>query len=136
MHAPSSESRANPLFFSCQKPRANRIDDRHRGRFTNRCVTAQRRPKIAIPAGGRSICDREGHDELDDSSGLPDVFDKVCVAGDPSGCKDGNGASLALDQRGFVRTIDGPDADAVATCDIGAIEAGSFEDLIFRNGFE
>jgi hypothetical protein len=66
----------------------------------------------------------------------PESFSTLIDAGDPSGCKDGNGASLALDQRGFVRTIDGPDADAVATCDIGAIEVGSFQDLIFRNGFE
>lgn len=42
-------------------------------------------------------------------------------AGDPSGCRDENGALLNLDQRGFSRTGDG-DGDGLARCDIGAFE--------------
>ena len=57
-------------------------------------------------------------------------------AGDPAGCKDDNGDMLDLDQRGFVRAVDGPDADTAATCDIGAAEFASLPDSIFGDGFE
>ena len=34
-------------------------------------------------------------------------------------------ASLRTDQRGVARTADGPDADTIATVDLGAFEAGA-----------
>jgi len=57
-------------------------------------------------------------------------------AGDPAGCKDDNGDALDWDQRGFVRTVDGPDGDTTATCDIGAAEFGSLLDSIFADNFD
>lgn len=56
--------------------------------------------------------------------------------GDPSGCRDGANALLATDQVGNPRTVDGPDPDAIATCDIGAVEVPALIDAIFANGFE
>lgn len=56
-------------------------------------------------------------------------------AGDPTGCKDNaKNLFLALDQLGQDRTVDGPDADNTAECDIGAVE--SQPDRLFANGFE
>jgi len=43
-------------------------------------------------------------------------------AGDPSGCRDSQGALLGADQRGFARHIDSNN-DGAARCDIGAFEA-------------
>ena len=57
-------------------------------------------------------------------------------AGDPAGCQDDNGDVLALDQRGFVRATDGPDADSTASCDIGAAEFASLPDTIFSDAFD
>ena len=45
-------------------------------------------------------------------------------AGDPSGCRDSQGALLATDQRGFARHVDGNN-DGIARCDIGAVEFGA-----------
>jgi hypothetical protein len=45
-------------------------------------------------------------------------------AGDPAGCRNSQGAVLATDQRGFTRHVDG-NHDAVARCDIGAVEFGA-----------
>ncbi len=45
-------------------------------------------------------------------------------AGNPAGCQDAKGIALALDQRGYIRPVDG-DGDHVARCDIGAFEAFS-----------
>jgi hypothetical protein len=44
-----------------------------------------------------------------------------CVT-DPTVCGDPNISPYTLDQRGFNRKVDGPDADAIATVDIGACE--------------
>ena len=52
---------------------------------------------------------------------------------DPAGCVDANGATLATDQLGSPRAIDGPDPDATARCDIGAVER---VDVLFRDGFD
>ena len=57
-------------------------------------------------------------------------------AGDPAGCKDQNNVTLVADQRGFLRPVDGPDADAISICDIGAVEFGSIIDPIFADNFE
>src|SRR5262245_23323880 len=46
-------------------------------------------------------------------------------AGDPGGCRDGQGALLASDQRGFTRHVDGNN-DGSARCDIGAVEGLGF----------
>ena len=43
-------------------------------------------------------------------------------AGDPSGCRDIQGAVLSTDQRGFARHVDSNN-DGAARCDIGAFEA-------------
>ncbi len=43
-------------------------------------------------------------------------------AGDPAGCEDQNGTTIATDQRGQARTLDG-NSDGVARCDLGAYEA-------------
>ncbi len=40
-----------------------------------------------------------------------------------------------MDQRNFIRPIDG-DGNGSATCDIGAVEFGSLEDLIFTDDFD
>lgn len=56
--------------------------------------------------------------------------------GNPTGCKDQNGLDLLTDQRGFVRVVAGPDPDSSATCDTGAVEFGSFADLIFADSFD
>jgi hypothetical protein len=46
-------------------------------------------------------------------------------AGNPAGCTDEHGATLATDQRGFfTRAVDG-DGDQNAICDIGAYELGA-----------
>jgi (2Fe-2S) ferredoxin len=42
-------------------------------------------------------------------------------AGDPSGCRNSQGALLSTDQRGFARHVDGNN-DGTARCDIGAVE--------------
>ena len=42
-------------------------------------------------------------------------------AGNPNGCKDGEGKVLTVDQRGEVRPQDG-DRNGAQTCDIGAYE--------------
>lgn len=42
-------------------------------------------------------------------------------AGNPAGCKDGNGVMLTTDQRGSVRPVDG-DGDNMIVCDVGAFE--------------
>jgi CSLREA domain-containing protein len=57
-------------------------------------------------------------------------------AGDPNGCTDDNAEILAADQRGFSRSVDGPDGNATATCDIGASEFGAVLDAIFVDDFE
>ena len=67
---------------------------------------------------------------------LPLNSSPLIDAGDPAGCKDDNGDALDLDQRGFVRTVDGPDGNATATCDIGAAEFASLPDSIFFDGFD
>src|SRR5262245_29687306 len=46
-------------------------------------------------------------------------------AGDPGGCRDGSGALLQTDQRGFPRNVDGNN-DGTARCDIGAVEGLGF----------
>ncbi len=58
-------------------------------------------------------------------------------AADPNGCTDGDGGIQLFDQRGYQRPWDGPDADQVARCDMGAYEfdAPSFVG-IFADGFE
>ena len=58
--------------------------------------------------------------------------------GAPTGCVGPDGLDLVVDQRGLLRAVDGPDPDAVATCDIGAYErqAGPQPNPIFSNGFE
>ncbi len=43
-------------------------------------------------------------------------------AGNPAGCQDDKGVALALDQRGYIRPVDG-NGDGTARCDIGAFEA-------------
>jgi CSLREA domain-containing protein len=55
--------------------------------------------------------------------------------GASEGCKDDNGDLLASDQRGEPRIADGPDPNATATCDIGAVEVQEF-DRIFKDGFD
>jgi len=45
-------------------------------------------------------------------------------AGSAGGCRDGVGALLTTDQRGFARTVDG-NSDGTAICDIGAYEFGA-----------
>lgn len=65
------------------------------------------------------------------SSGSP-----LVDAGDPAGCKDQSDVTLVADQRGFLRPVDGPDADAISVCDIGAVEFGSIIDPIFADNFE
>ncbi len=62
---------------------------------------------------------------------LPNSF--LIDRGDASGCKDANNQVLATDQVGRARSIDGPDPDVIARCDIGAIE---YQDTLFANGFE
>jgi hypothetical protein len=42
-------------------------------------------------------------------------------AGDPAGCKDGNGVVLATDQRSYKRPVDG-DGNKTKVCDMGAYE--------------
>jgi CSLREA domain-containing protein len=56
-------------------------------------------------------------------------------AGNPSGCGDGFGGLLELDQRAFAREVDG-DGNSSAICDVGAYEYTSFPARIFRDGFE
>lgn len=54
-------------------------------------------------------------------------------------CEDGLGAPVFNDQRGFARPIDGPDADSLASCDMGAVEFGGsavMPDSLFANNFE
>jgi uncharacterized repeat protein (TIGR01451 family) len=52
-----------------------------------------------------------------------------CVT-DVAHCSDMNISQLTTDQRGLSRSVDGPDADAIATVDIGAVEAQvSLEDI-------
>ena len=46
-------------------------------------------------------------------------------AGNPAAPGSGSNACELTDQRGFVRPVDGPDADSIATCDIGAVELGA-----------
>lgn len=58
-------------------------------------------------------------------------------AGDPSGCIDENEALLYSDQRLKERTVDGPDKNLEARCDIGAYEFGAGPlNIIFISGFE
>ena len=47
-------------------------------------------------------------------------------AADPAGCRDGSGALLQTDQRGFARHVDG-NSDGTTRCDIGAFEFGADE---------
>ena len=68
---------------------------------------------------------------------LPAGDSPVVDHGDPTGCKDeGNVVVLTTDQRGFLRPVDGSDPDSAATCDSGAVEAGSFIDVIFVDDFD
>ena len=46
------------------------------------------------------------------------------LTGSPAIDHGNNATCLATDQRGWYRPVDGPDADATATCDIGAYEFG------------
>ena len=56
-------------------------------------------------------------------------------AGNPNACRESDGSILTTDQVGHARAIDGPDANATATCDIGAIEFLD-PDVLFANGFQ
>jgi hypothetical protein len=51
-------------------------------------------------------------------SGVSPALDR----GDPSGCKDADGALIPTDQRGRPRRVDGPDFDRIPACDVGAVE--------------
>jgi len=48
-------------------------------------------------------------------------------AGNPNGCDNGTGGTLATDQRGEARPVDG-DGNSVAVCDIGAFEFTAVDD--------
>ncbi len=58
---------------------------------------------------------------------LPNLNSPVIDAGNDGLCE-------SIDQRGRIRPQDG-DQDGTATCDIGAVELGPIEDLIFKDGF-
>lgn len=53
----------------------------------------------------------------------------------PFPCVDQNFISITTDQIGRSRTIDGPDPDSFADCDIGAVEFFD-ADVLFANGFD
>ena len=57
-------------------------------------------------------------------------------AGRATGCLTQGGALIATDQRGFARSVDGPDLDVVDTCDIGAVEVLGLGNLLFADGYE
>lgn len=52
----------------------------------------------------------------------PAVNSLLLDLGNPAGCTSETGATLTTDQLGNPRTLDGPDPDAVARCDRGAVE--------------
>ena len=58
---------------------------------------------------------------------LPSIGSPVIDAGNDGLCE-------SIDQRGRIRPQDGDD-DGSPVCDIGAVELGSLEDLIFKDGF-
>lgn len=65
--------------------------------------------------------------ELDSRKNLPLLSTSPLIdAGDPCFC-------VSEDQRGYARSIDGPDTDTIAQCDIGAYEFGSSRDAIGQN---
>lgn len=55
-------------------------------------------------------------------SHVPTPGSPAIDGGDPAGCRDATGAVLLVDQRGLSRPEDG-NADGVASCDIGGVEA-------------
>lgn len=70
-------------------------------------------------------------------SRLPVAASPLIDAGDPSGCRAPGGSLLTVDQRGALRPTDGPDPDAVARCDIGAVEtADEAAVTLLTDGFE
>ncbi len=52
---------------------------------------------------------------------MPQPGSPVIDKANPAGCKDTAGATLAVDQRGYPRTVDG-DGVGGAVCDVGAVE--------------
>lgn len=52
----------------------------------------------------------------------PAVNSLLLDSGNPAGCTNEAGAALSTDQLGNPRALDGPDADAIARCDRGAVE--------------
>jgi CSLREA domain-containing protein len=64
---------------------------------------------------------------------LPAIDSPLLDEGSAQGCEDQAGFELLTDQRGEPRPVDGPDANATITCDIGAVE---LQDTLFKDSFE